>query len=163
MEDLCRICRKHCPFNSIQIKSSHNGISVSEMLSKTVPIDLTLDDPLSQLLPQYICTDCIEIISAAFNLQQVCIESDNYFRSTIKTEQVIVKDEILEDQVAVKEELMDYEEEMISYGTFYDENEESGQDDEEGGDDEDERRRKRVKRKNEKPMFNPRPVNKDET
>lgn len=108
MEDLCRICRKHCPFNSIHISSSHEGIQVSEMLSRTLPIDISYDDPLTQLLPQYICTDCIEVISAAFNLQRVCIESDSYFRSMLTSEQVVIKNEILEDQVAVKEEEMDY-------------------------------------------------------
>lgn len=77
------------------------------MLNKTCPIEITSDDPISILLPKSICNDCLEVISAAYNLQRVCVESDQYFRSMITNERIIIKDEFFDDIVEIKEEEMD--------------------------------------------------------
>ncbi|CAG9810684.1 unnamed protein product [Chironomus riparius] len=116
MDDLCRICRKDCYNNSTSIKSKHEGVPISEMLTKTCPIDITFDDPISQLLPKSICNDCLEVISAAFNLQRVCVESDQYFRSMISNDQIVVKDEfeIKEEELPIPDDI-----EVISDGEYH--------------------------------------------
>jgi hypothetical protein len=110
MEECCRICRKSISFISFLIDSYHDGIPISEMLLKTCPIDITTDDPIGLLLPKSICDDCLEVISAAYNLQRVCVESDQYFRSLISNDQIIVKNEKFEDEPEIKLEEWDMQE-----------------------------------------------------
>ena len=114
MEDLCRICRKNCSYESILIHSSHDGVLIADMLIKTCPIDIISDDPISRLLPQSICNDCLEVILAAFNLQRVCIESDLYYRTLVTSEEIVVKNEKFEDEPAIMEEKMDvYDDQLV--------------------------------------------------
>ncbi|KAG5666770.1 hypothetical protein PVAND_014780 [Polypedilum vanderplanki] len=124
MQSLCRICRKDClrPSSSIEISSIHEGVLIHEMLSKTCPIDI--DDPITQLFPQKVCHECLEVLTAAYNLQRVSVESDQYFRQMIFSDKLVVKSEKDVENLVKEEEIdiidddsMPYEEPEIEMET----------------------------------------------
>jgi hypothetical protein len=110
MQSLCRICRKDChrQSSSTDITTIHEGVLIHEMLSKTCPIDI--DDPITQLFPQRVCHECLEVLTAAYNLQRVSVESDQFFRQTLFSDRLVVKSERHDDDdMPVKEEELELE------------------------------------------------------
>lgn len=89
----CRLCRKSCRSDGYPLNVPINGVSISEMLSKTIPISLY--DPVSQLLPQKICHDCFETVTKFYEFQKFAIECDEFYRNFVnnKAKEVMEVDE----------------------------------------------------------------------
>ncbi|XP_065094043.1 zinc finger protein Xfin-like [Ochlerotatus camptorhynchus] len=87
MDNYCRICRRTelKDFFSLNYQSDfHNqtGETVLDMLKSMMGLNVALGDKL----PQQLCRVCTGALVAGYELRNLCIESDTFFRQTLRTD-----------------------------------------------------------------------------
>lgn len=102
MESLCRVCRRDVG-TFIPIRNHWRDVKIAEMIAKTCPIDVSVDDNF----PQQLCNTCLEAVTNAYQLQLTSLESEEFFKSLLsigyEEHEVSIKKEVVEALVKTED------------------------------------------------------------
>ncbi|CAG9806882.1 unnamed protein product [Chironomus riparius] len=92
MDTTCRLCGLSSS-KLVPLFSFYNGRIISDLITLLIPIIIKMDE---MQIPNNICKECVQIIGKMHDLRKKSIKNDSIFRSSIKNDDPVKKEEVIE-------------------------------------------------------------------